>query len=1108
MIKRLFIIAIELVAGLFGVAVLAFALLFWRLSTGPIHLDFATPFIEETASSREAGIEVKIQETMLVWAGLDRAFDIRVNNTTILGSGGKILASLPEVTVGFSIAALFDGVIAPKRLEVKGVDATVERGDDGRLVLGFFSQAKSVADAEFAQRIPNYIGLLSKPHNKTSVFGYLDVVRITDVDLRYLDRVNGAVWHSPDSDIELLRGSDGLEAVFSMELDFGERSTKLTAHAVFLPERPVVDIGIAFDKLVPSDVTGRFAALQDFPKVNEPYSGQLRILAQQSGVVNSVAFDLKGGGGTIAGNVIVDPAGDYDMTVNLSGVNSSALVEFVPQITDAVLIDTLLDIRASGRIGPAGQIRRLKFDVNAEEGSITIYQRFIKALEFESIEIAGEVRNDFDAVSISVAKLYLGETELEARIEASRIGENLRTRLEAGLRKFKMSELSRYWPNDFGAPARSWATTNLHSGYVERGDIALVIDLPLYALNEPKVRSISGSIEYKDLVVDYFKPFPKITNVDGTATFTHDRFDLIVTNGTLLDLDLDHGVINMTRLDTDNESVAIDLVLRGPLATALVLADRKPLLLLDGLGLDPATVKGEMAARLALDFPLRQDLHYSQVKVSSAANLRGVGMNPGPFDFVLTDSNLELKISDDIMKVTGEILLNDVPLSLDWHEVLGISGGVRSRYILSGKVDANSLSRFGLPDISVLGGSIEANLIFTKFDDGRSEVLASGDLDRTMISVPRFGWLKSAGEPGSFRLGATISNDGIFEIDNFSTSAANMEAVGKVGFENGSWTAEFENLRIGNTRVRGSLSRRDDGVYLAKIDGGNLDLEPVLYGDGIESREVQATSGIEALTIILNADLNSVRMGRESWLGTTKAQARFLGSDLDLLEFEAGLPNQKWLHASYNPDGGGHLLQVRSDDAGQALVALGWTEKLEGGVLKIDGRREMASAPLRGRFKLADYKLSSAPALAKLLQIASLTGIFDALQRGLDFTSFDGKFSYRDGILQIDKSRTYGSSIGITVEGMLDLDEDEVDLKGTVVPAYTVNRVLGQIPILGPILTGGEDEGVFAATYDVTGRLDDPIIVVNPLSALAPGFLRKLFDLIGSGEPPNEVHAQ
>ena len=92
-----------------------------------------------------------------------------------------------------------------------------------------------------------------------------------------------------------------------------------------------------------------------------------------------------------------------------------------------------------------------------------------------------------------------------------------------------------------------------------------------------------------------------------------------------------------------------------------------------------------------------------------------------------------------------------------------------------------------------------------------------------------------------------------------------------------------------------------------------------------------------------------------------------------------------------------------------------------------------------------------------------------------------------------DLMRAYGPALGLTAKGSFDFESDQTDFRGTIVPAYTVNRILGEIPLLGPLLTGGEGEGVFAATYWAKGKLGDLDVSVNPLAALAPGFLRSLF---------------
>ena len=87
-----------------------------------------------------------------------------------------------------------------------------------------------------------------------------------------------------------------------------------------------------------------------------------------------------------------------------------------------------------------------------------------------------------------------------------------------------------------------------------------------------------------------------------------------------------------------------------------------------------------------------------------------------------------------------------------------------------------------------------------------------------------------------------------------------------------------------------------------------------------------------------------------------------------------------------------------------------------------------------------------------------------------------------------------------------------MQLEGIVVPAYTLNRLIGKIPLLGKLLTGGEGGGLFAVDYSLSGPLDRPKINVNPLASLAPGVLRNLLrGLAKSGtepDPPSEPEAR
>ena len=112
---------------------------------------------------------------------------------------------------------------------------------------------------------------------------------------------------------------------------------------------------------------------------------------------------------------------------------------------------------------------------------------------------------------------------------------------------------------------------------------------------------------------------------------------------------------------------------------------------------------------------------------------------------------------------------------------------------------------------------------------------------------------------------------------------------------------------------------------------------------------------------------------------------------------------------------------------------------------------------------------------------------------GIPFSTLRGDFAYSSNHLVLENLLGYGGAIGATANGTVDLGRDRLDLQGTIVPAYALNSIIGNIPLIGSLLLGGEGQGLFAANYQVTGSAADPQVSVNPLSALAPGFLRRLF---------------
>ena len=201
------------------------------------------------------------------------------------------------------------------------------------------------------------------------------------------------------------------------------------------------------------------------------------------------------------------------------------------------------------------------------------------------------------------------------------------------------------------------------------------------------------------------------------------------------------------------------------------------------------------------------------------------------------------------------------------------------------------------------------------------------------------------------------------------------------------------------------------------------------------------------------------------------------------------------LAASVTPGTGKRHLTVKSADAGATLAGFGLAG-LRGGTLLLDGSYDdtQSGYPLVGTATLDNFNVREAPTIGRLLQVMTLYGVADTLHGpGLHFSHLVAPFAWQRRVLHLSNARAFSPSLGVTANGDFDLSRRTADIRGTVVPAYFFNQLLGDLPLIGRVFSPEKGGGVFAARYSVRGPLANPKVGVNPLSALTPGFLRGVF---------------
>jgi hypothetical protein len=449
---------------------------------------------------------------------------------------------------------------------------------------------------------------------------------------------------------------------------------------------------------------------------------------------------------------------------------------------------------------------------------------------------------------------------------------------------------------------------------------------------------------------------------------------------------------------------------------------------------------------------------------------------------------------------------------MDWSEDFTGQPDLRTRLAL----DFPDLGTAGRRDLGLdlepfVAGPVSAAVIATVDQSRRGTLNIAANLADARLSLPFLRWHKPAGEDGALRLSLALEDESIAGLNDFEVTAGTLAAQGGGELQPGTVNfsaLRFEEVSFHGTALRGaSVERVGEGLVI-DLGEGVLDAAPFLASDAAEAQPAETAEAQEA------EEGTPIKISGEALEAIYFDEGRyFRQADLYLerskvgwerVELHGEVPEALWRvrqdGTMVGAEAGIYRLDARTNDMGAGLRALGIIDTIEGGELVVTATSAgpAPNHPLNGRVEAEDYLLREAPVMAQLLSLASLTGISNVLGGdGLRFKRLTGDFTLANDVVSTDLFRAYGSALGLTAKGTVDFGKDDIEVEGTVVPAYTVNRILGEIPILGPILVGGKGEGIVAVVYGIDGRLSDPQVSVNPLSVLTPGFLRGIFGIKG-----------
>jgi hypothetical protein len=1047
---------------------------------------------------------------------------------------GRVVASAPRAEVGFSHSSLLTGQPRAESLNLVGAQISVRIAADGQFTLLPGDQAASEPQGKPEEGKPEegkpgesnkkpeagatpasvVLQPVSKsfrrdaPRNFTALLAWIDSLRalgLDGYDLSEIGLKNGRVTVDDQRtgqrsvfdniSLSLTRPQAG-EVVFSIGSENQEKPWLLLAGVRALGEGRRA-VSIEARKIALRDVLLALRVGDGQIDADVPVSATLRAEIEKDGTPHSAGGRVVVGPGTISdgsdemGQVPVDRA---EATIEWDSARRRVSIPF--QIVSGgnrfTLIAQAEAPREPGGVWPfalsGGSVVIAPYDPN--DGEPLLLNRIALRGHFDP------ERQRFDLEQGDVAGKGVSFA-VSGNLDYS--GSEPRVALGFAARQMSVAAFKQIWPIMLSTRVRAWVLQHLDNGAIDSVDIAINAPLATLQADGPPVPDDGISIEVvtSGATIRPVDGLPPITDADLVTRISGRVATIALGRGTVdlgtgRKLTVTNGLFEVPDTQVPKPPARGRVKIDGPVPAAAELLASDRLKDFSGAPIDPAASRGTVTAQVGIALSLDPDAQPGSTTYTITTDVTNFAIDHFVMSQKVEAQTLRITANNQGYQVKGDVRIGGTPASIEYRKM---RDDADAQFRLQSTLDDAARSRLGVDFGSAVSGPVVVKMAgkFALNSDQDTRFSVDADFTPTKFENLIPGWSKPAGKP--LRAAFTyIGRPKSARLEDLVVDGSGISIKGSVEVDP---KGEFVSANLpvfalsDGDKVSLKADRASDGMLRIVMRGDVLDGRGFVKASMGGSPKEQKSRGIADIDLDIKIgavagfngealralDLRVVRRGGVVRTFTLNGK---LGVDSTISGDMRGR----------NSNGTGKpVVYMESNDAGALFRLTDTYPRMMGGQMWIAmDPPTMDHKPQDGVLNVREFSIRGEGALDRVVAGApgaAPNGVEFSRMR-VEFTRAPGKTVVRDGVVR-------GPVVGATISGYIDYAANNVNLSGTFVPLYGLNNAFGQIPIVGLFL-GGDKEGLLGITYQVAGPPGHSVLSVNPISAVAPGLLRKFFE--------------